>query len=79
MNSFNAARQMRDHDILLKNKDYNKLIAFIDDENFNWLDFNMKQADKIRLFKEGVKSGCEFIKRFDWDDYKDIRHQQIIN
>lgn len=73
MNSFSAARQMRDHDVILKNQDYINLISNIDDRGIDWLNFNLPDKDKIELFKRGVIAACAFLRNFDWDDYKKIR------
>ena len=41
-NSFSAARQMRDHEVLIKNQDYINLITNIDDTGIDWLNFNLR-------------------------------------
>lgn len=67
-------RQIYDYDFLLKNPDYNKLICSIDaDGQFNWLDFNMSEEDRIRLFNLGALKAVEFLECFDWEAYKVIR------
>jgi NTE family protein len=72
-NSFSAARQMRDHDVILKNPDYIHLITSIDNDGVNWLNFNLSEEDKVKLFIQGVKAACSFIRNFDWEKYKGIR------
>ena len=72
-NSFSAARQMRDHDVILKNQDYINLIANINDKDINWLNFNLPDADKVELFKRGVIAACKYIRDFDWEKYKGLR------
>ncbi|NVK53757.1 MAG: patatin-like phospholipase family protein [Flavobacteriaceae bacterium] len=70
----NTMRQIHDYDFLLKNKDYKHLICRINaDEKFNWLDFNMSEEDKIKLFNLGAEKAIEFLKKFDWIAYKKIR------
>lgn len=67
-------RQIYDYDFLLKNPDYSKLICSIDaDEQFNWLDFNMSEEDRISLFNLGALKAVEFLEGFDWEAYKVIR------
>lgn len=72
-NSFSAARQMRDHEVLIKNQDYINLIANIDDDGIDWLNFNLPQEGKIELFARGVEAACLFIREFKWDEYKELR------
>jgi NTE family protein len=67
-------RQIHDYDFLLKNPDYKRLICRIDaDQDFNWLDFNMTEEDKIKLFELGAIKAFEFLDKFDWEDYKKQR------
>lgn len=67
-------RQIYDYDFLLKNPDYSKLICKIDaDGQFNWLDFNMSEDDRIKLFNLGALKAVEFLETFDWEAYKVIR------
>ncbi|HEX9827567.1 MAG TPA: patatin-like phospholipase family protein [Flavobacteriaceae bacterium] len=67
-------RQIYDYDFLLKNPDYCKLICKIDaDGQFNWLDFNMSEEDRVKLFNLGALKAVEFLEEFDWEAYKVIR------
>ena len=67
-------RQIFDYDFLLKNPDYKQLICRIDaSEEFNWLDFNMSEEDQIKLFNLGAQKAVDFLKRFDWEAYKETR------
>ncbi len=71
-------RQVYDLDFLLRNADYKKLICRIDaDEKFNWLDFDMKDEEKIELFYLGAKKGLGFLKTFDWEAYKQLRRDML--
>ncbi len=71
-------RQVYDLDFLLRNADYKKLICRIDaGEKFNWLDFDMKDDDKIELFTLGARKGMEFLKSFDWEAYKKLRREML--
>ena len=72
-NCFSAARQMRDHDVILKNPDFIRLIANINDNNINWLDFNLSDENKLKLFRRGVIAACSFLKDFEWEEYKKLR------
>ncbi len=75
--TFNAARQMRDTDFILKNPDYEKLVCNIDFGNHHWLDFNMSFEDKLDLFYRGAKTAANFLKNFKWDEYKSIRKRRL--
>ncbi len=67
-------RQIYDYDFLLKHPDYKHLICQINaDGKFNWLDFNMPEKDKQALFTLGATKAVEFLKKFDWEEYKQIR------
>lgn len=72
-NSFSAARQIRDFEVISKNRDYVNLIAPIDDSGINWLDFNISDEKKILLFVRGVQAACTFLQKFDWNNYKPLR------
>jgi len=67
-------RQIHDYDFLLKNPDYRKLICRIDaDQQFNWLDFNLSEAQQLAMFELGAQKAVEFLEGFDWEGYKQIR------
>ncbi len=67
-------RQVYDYDFLLRNPDYSQLICKIDaNEDFNWLDFNMDEPKKIKLFNLGAEKAVKFLNDFDWEKYKSIR------
>ena len=70
---FDSARHTLDYDFITRNPDYNNLVTWIDTGKHNWLNFFMSKRDKIDLFKLGVKAAADFLKKFDWDDYQDIR------
>ncbi|MEP2773085.1 MAG: patatin-like phospholipase family protein [Fulvivirga sp.] len=70
-------RQIHDYDFLLKNPDYRKLICRIDaDQQFNWLDFNLSEAQQVAMFELGAKKAVEFLEGFDWEGYKQIRRNE---
>jgi NTE family protein len=67
-------RQIHDYDFLMRNPDYRTLICRIDaDKDFNWLDFEMPQDDRVKLFLQGAKKAIEFLECFDWEKYKETR------
>ncbi len=76
---FNTMRQIHDYDFLLKNPDYSELICRIDaDDKYDWLDFKMSQEDQIGLFNLGASKALEFVKKFNWSEYKKIREKLSI-
>ena len=74
---FNSARHVLDYQFLLKNKDYKKLIQKIDTGEHNWLNFSISDADKLDLFKRGALAANEFLRKFEWEKYKEIRRELI--
>lgn len=70
---FNASRHCLDYDFLTQNPDYHRLITVIDTGEHNWLDFNVTRESKIDLFVRGVRAAHDFIEKFDWETYKDVR------
>jgi len=76
---FNSARHVLDYQFLLKNDDYEFLIQKIDIGEHNWLNFSISDKDKIDLFCRGAKAADEFLRKFDWEEYKAIRAKLIRN
>jgi NTE family protein len=70
---YNSARHSMDNDFINKNPDYQHLIQNIDTGDHNWLNFNLDDAAKLDLFKSGANAASEFLKKFDWEKYKEIR------
>lgn len=69
-------RHDSDNEFLIKNPDFNKLICFIDaDKEFNWLNFKMSEEQKKKLFLLGAQKGLNFLKNFDWENYKKLRSE----
>lgn len=67
-------RQIHDYDFLLQHPDYSRLICRIDaDKEFNWLNFNMSRKEQISLFTLGARKALEFLEKFNWEEYKEIR------
>lgn len=65
-----------DREFLDKNKFYEEhCIKMVDTSGFNSLNFSMSEDEKIKLFAIGAKSAIEFLKKFDWEKYKDDRRQ----
>lgn len=70
---FNAARGALDQDFLVGNPDYRHLITYIDTGKHNWLNFNLSNAAKVDLFREGAKAAAAFLDGFNWANYKQLR------
>jgi NTE family protein len=67
-------RHDSDNEFLLQNPDYKKLICFIDaDVEFNWLNFRMSDEKKKKLFLLGAQKALDFLREFNWEEYKIIR------
>lgn len=70
---FDAARHTLDFDFINKNPDYEKLVTKIDIGDHHWLNFSMSDAEKHDLFKRGAQAAADFLGKFDWEEYKEIR------
>jgi len=71
-------RQIHDYDFILQNPDYRQLICNINaDERFNWLNFDMSQERQQELVTLGAEKALEFLEKFDWEGYKDIRRRRL--
>lgn len=78
---FNTIRFYYDKDFLLKNRMFEKGIGKINLQQFNWLNFFLKNDEKIEMFLLGAEAATDFLINFKWDDYKNNRveiHQQLI-
>ena len=71
---FNTARFYYDKDFLIKNAFYKKGIGTIPLAGYNWLNFFLKDEDKIEMFVRGAKAATKFLENFDWDSYKNERN-----
>ena len=72
-------RHIFDFDFFLRHPDYKHLICSIDADNtYNWLDFNMKDENKKTLFLLGANKAIDFLEKFDWANYKDIRAKILL-
>lgn len=67
-----------DNEFLIRNPDFDNLICYIDaDQDFNWLNFKMSDEKKKQLFLLGARKALLFIKKFDWEAYKNLRSKII--
>lgn len=73
---FNSLRHYNDYDFIYNNPDYRSLITYIPTDGHSWLNFFMQDDEKLVLFKKGMTAAYEFLERFDWLAYKEIRRAQ---
>jgi NTE family protein len=72
-------RHDSDNEFLLQNPDFRKLICFIDaDVEFNWLNFRMSDDKKKKLFLLGAQKALNFLREFNWEEYKVIRQPELV-
>src|SRR5260221_8090853 len=67
---FNTIRLSYHRDFITKNRAYNKEVKAVDVQNHSWLNFFMEDDEKIRLFKKGARAAANFLKAFNWEEYK---------
>lgn len=70
---FDTARHAIEHEFIKNNKDYTNLVSYIDTGDVGWLNFDMSDEDKTKLFTYGTEAALAFLRKFKWDDYKYIR------
>lgn len=75
--AFNTARHAMDNEFIKKNPDYTHLVAYIDTGKISWLDFGMARDTKLKLFRLGAETAIDFLKNFNWDDYKRVRRSLV--
>ncbi|MDX7837888.1 patatin-like phospholipase family protein [Aeromonas caviae] len=74
---FDTARHAIEHEFIKNNKDYTNLVSYIDTGDVGWLNFDMGDEDKTKLFTYGTEAALAFLRNFKWDDYKDIRKELL--
>ncbi|MDI1349391.1 patatin-like phospholipase family protein [Aquabacterium sp.] len=75
--AFNTARHAMDNEFIKKNPDYKRLVGYIDTGKISWLDFGMARDTKLKLFRLGAESAIDFLRGFDWVDYKRVRRTLV--
>lgn len=70
---FNSIRHLHDYDFILRNPDYEMLVQQIDIGDHDWLNFGIDNPSKIDLFVRGAQAAAAFLRRFDWEKYKNVR------
>jgi len=57
----NTVRYHYDKDFQVKHTEFMKTTAFLKVDQFNWLNFNLTDKEKLELFRVGVKAAYEFL------------------
>ena len=70
---FNSIRHLHDYEFILRNPDYKQLVQHINIGQHDWLNFDLTEDAKKDLFRRGVVAAAEFVRKFDWEAYKDTR------
>ncbi len=68
-------RSHNDKDFQIKHNDFEKTIGKIDVRGYNWLNFSIKDQEKIGLFIKGAEAARDFLLKFNWVEYKNERAQ----
>lgn len=75
---FDSARHALDYDFLSNNHDYRQLVQHIACRDVNWLDFSMDDRTRATLFREGAARAVDFLERFDWEAYRELRSRLVF-
>ncbi|HLK27462.1 MAG TPA: patatin-like phospholipase family protein [Puia sp.] len=75
---FNTIRYYYDKDFLIKNNVFKKGIGKISLAEFNWLNFFISDAEKLKMFIRGSQAATDFLLSFDWPSYQKERTQMQI-
>lgn len=70
---FASARHVFDDEFIRRHPDYQHLVGWIDVKEFNWLNFNISDEDKIALFRRGAQAAEQFLRTFEWREYRQLR------
>ena len=74
---FNSIRHLHDYDFILKNPEYKLLLEKIDIGKHDWLNFAMEDKDKVDLFLRGAQAAARFLRKFNWEEYKEVRRKKM--
>ena len=67
---FTTIRFNFDRDFINRNRAYNKGVKSIDVREHSWLNFFMSDKEKMQLFSKGAAAAADFLRSFNWEDYK---------
>ncbi len=74
---FDTARHVLDYEFLLGHPDYKQLVAVIPTGDHSWLNFELTRKQQVDLFKRGVRAAEHFLRKFDWQMYKETRQSTL--
>ncbi len=77
-NMASGVRNLRDFEFIRNHPEYKDLVEYIDIDGFNWIDFNISDDEKLKLFRQGAKAASRFLRRFNWSDYKDTIKANLL-
>ncbi len=77
-NMASGVRNLRDFEFIRNHPEYKDLVEYIDIDGFNWIDFNISEENKLKLFRQGAKAASHFLRRFNWSDYKDTIKANLL-
>lgn len=69
----NTIQSNADKDFINKNQSFLLGIGHVYMGEFSWLNFFMSNKEKEALFHKGAKAAADFIRKFDWNSYKEQR------
>ncbi len=55
------------------------LVEYIDVEGFNWINFSITEEEKLKLFRQGARAASRFLRRFDWQAYKENIKAKLLH
>ncbi|MDN3579226.1 patatin-like phospholipase family protein [Mucilaginibacter flavus] len=70
---FNTVRYYYDKDFLEKNAVFQKGVGSIKLFGINWLNFFLKDDEKLEMFRKGALAATAFLIDFDWPEYQKER------
>lgn len=76
---FNTIRFYYDKDFRLKNQVLEMGIGKVPLSKYNWLNFFLKDSEKIDMFADGAKAARDFLFKFNWEEYKYARTKLNID
>lgn len=74
---FSTIRFNFDRDFIAKNRAFNKAVCSIDVRAHSWLNFFMKDGEKLALFRKGAEAAIAFLRGFNWEEYKTARWENF--
>lgn len=70
---FNTIRFYYDKDFTLQNRVMKKGVGTVKVAEYNWLNFFLNNSQKVDLFVKGAQAAMDFLKKFEWEEYKTER------